>query len=77
MQIQRLNISLPTDIVQQLQTAVPQGKRSDFIAKAILNNLAKKKKMEALLKNSLLINKDFYKKIAREWKATEVEGWPK
>ncbi|MBI2622434.1 hypothetical protein HYW66_02265 [Candidatus Microgenomates bacterium] len=77
MQIQRLNISLPTNIIQQLQAAVPQGKRSGFIAEAISDNLIKRKKMKDILKKSLSANKDFYQKIAQEWKTIEVKGWPK
>ena len=76
MQTQRINISLPTDIIKQLQTAVPFGKRSRFITNALSEKLRKKRDIDQELRKSLKANYDFYKKVAKEWQVTELEGWP-
>ncbi len=76
MQTQRINISLPYEVVKQLRGAVPQGKRSQFIAKAVSEKLTKKRDIDKELKKSLLENREFYKKVAKEWEITELEGWP-
>lgn len=76
MQTQRVNISLPHDIVKHLNQTVSRGKRSRFIANAVSEKLAKRKGIETELKKSLKANYTFYKKVAKEWEVTEVEGWP-
>lgn len=76
MQTQRINISLPFQIIKQLQQEVPQGKRSRFIAKAISDKLGKKRNIKKELIKSLKENYDFYKKEYQDWKSTETEGWP-
>lgn len=76
MQTQRINISLPTDTLRQLQLAVPQGKRSRFITKAISEKLGKKREIKRELVKSLEANREFYKREAEAWRVTEVEGWP-
>ena len=76
MQTQRINISLPYEVIKQLHGAVPQGKRSQFIAKAVSERLTKKRNIDKELEKSLKANREFYKKVAEDWKVTEVEGWP-
>ncbi|MBI4036220.1 hypothetical protein HY383_04685 [Candidatus Daviesbacteria bacterium] len=75
MQAQRLNITLPYELARDLKRAIPAKKRSKFIANAVREKLPKRNLKKELIK-SLKINRDFYKKIAEEWKATEIEGWP-
>lgn len=75
MQTQRINITLPNDLVRDLKRSIPNGKRSKFIAEAVKEKLPKKDLKRYLVKN-LKANKEFYRKVAEEWKATEVEGWP-
>lgn len=76
MQTQRVNISLPYDIIKHLNQAVSKGKRSRFIAKAVSEKLAKKRDIEKELKRSLKANFTLYKKVAKDWEVTEIEGWP-
>ena len=77
MQAQRLNIMFPADIARELRRMIPTRSRSKFVAEAVSDKLSKKKKMskKEWIKG-LKANREFYKKIAEEWKATEVEGWP-
>lgn len=75
MQSQRLNITLPYELAQDFKRAIPAKKRSKFIAEAVKAKLPKRNLKKELVK-SLKANQEFYKKVAEEWKATEVEGWP-
>lgn len=76
MNSQRINITLPYDLLQQLDTTVPLGKRSTFIAKAVSEKLEKKRNLMKEIEKSLKANYEFDKKIAKEWEVTELEGWP-
>lgn len=75
MQFQRLNITLPYDLARDFKRTIPVKKRSRFIAKALKEKLPKRDLKRELIK-SLKLNKEFYKKVAEEWKATEIERWP-
>lgn len=77
MQTQRINISLPYDIVKHLNQTVSKGKRSRFIANAVSAKLAKRRDIQKELKKSLTANYEFYKKVAKDWEVTELEAWPK
>ena len=46
MQTQRINISLPYDIIKHLNQTISKGKRSRFIAKAVSEKLAKKRDIQ-------------------------------
>ena len=76
MQTQRINISLPINIIKQLQIAVPFGKRSRFITKALSEKLRKRKSIKSELIKSLKANRKFDEAVMKEWSVTEVEGWP-
>jgi metal-responsive CopG/Arc/MetJ family transcriptional regulator len=76
MQVQRINITLPTEVANNLKRTVSSGKRSKFIAKAITEKLEQKKGAKTLLRESLRKHKEFYKKEYEVWKGIEVEGWP-
>lgn len=75
MQAQRLNITLPYELARDFRRVIPASKRSQFIAEAVQEKLPKKNLKKELI-NSLKANRDFYRKVAEEWKATEVERWP-
>ncbi len=75
MQAQRLNITLPYELARDFRRAIPVKKRSKFIAEAVREKLPKKNFQKEWVK-SLRANKEFYRRVAEEWKATEVEGWP-
>lgn len=76
MNVQRTNITLPTDLLAQMQRTIPQGARSKFIATAIIEKLGKQKTQKQALAESLKANAEFDKKVAKEWEVTEIEGWP-
>ena len=75
MQAQRLNITLPYELARDFRKAIPASKRSRFIAEALNEKLPKSNLKKELIK-SLRANKELYRKVAEEWKVTEVEGWP-
>lgn len=75
--ITRINITLPSDLAGDLRRTIPKRERSKFIAKILKEKLpSKRRNIKAELRKSLKANYEFYKKVAQEWKATEVEGWP-
>lgn len=76
MQSQRINITLPQSVLRQLDIAIPQGKRSHFIAQVVTEKLGKTISAKKEFARSLDLNKEFYKKIAKEWEETELETWP-
>lgn len=76
MQTQRINISLPYEVIKQLNGAVPQGKRSQFIAIAVSEKLIKKRDIEKELSKSLRANYKLDEEFIKDWAAIEVEGWP-
>lgn len=73
---QRINITLPHELVRQLQYSIPNGKRSEFIAKAVSEKLGGKRNREKELRKSLKENAEFYKAVAKEWEGIELEQWP-
>lgn len=74
---QRINITLPNDLARDLRETIPARSRSKFISEALKEKLAKKRDLKKEWQESLKANKEFYKKVASEWKATEMEGWPR
>ena len=74
--MQRINIILPDDLARDFRSSIPDRKRSKFIAEVLKDKLSKKKNLKKQWIKSLKANKEFYRKVAEEWKATEVEGWP-
>ena len=51
--MQRVNITLPKDVLKQLQIVVPQGKRSAFIAQAIEDKLQQEDNPQKKFQKSL------------------------
>lgn len=76
MKMQRINITLPYDLIRSIQVAIPAGRRSTFIAKAVSEKLGKKRNINKELTKSLKTNYAFYKKIAKEWESTLGDGLP-
>ena len=76
MQMQRINITLPTQIIKQLQANIPLGKRSKFIAQAVSEKLGKKRDIKKELEKSLKANRKLDEMVLHDWSITETEGWP-
>ncbi len=76
MKTQRINITLPYDLIRTMQTTISSGKRSAFIAGAISEKLGKKRNINQELTKSLKANYEFYKKIAKDWESTLGDGLP-
>lgn len=77
MQIQRINITIPNSILKYLQENIPSGKRSKFIAEAVLGKLGAAKNINQQFKKSLKENKELYDSVGKDWQATEFETWPR
>ncbi len=74
--MQRINISLPDDLIRDSKRSVPNGKRSQFIAEAVKEKIGKKKNLKKEWIKSLKANRKLYKEIQKDWAPIEVEGWP-
>ncbi|OGY27828.1 MAG: hypothetical protein A2Z42_02865 [Candidatus Woykebacteria bacterium RBG_19FT_COMBO_43_10] len=72
----RINISLPTATLEKLRTTVPQGKRSEFITKALEKNLQGKIDLRESIIRDLKENRWIDEKVMKEWAGMETEGWP-
>lgn len=74
--MQRINITLPTDLVRDFRRSVPSGKRSQFIAEAVRDKLPKRNLKKELIK-SLKANYEFYKEEGKIWDVTVGDGLDK
>ena len=74
--VTRLNITLPKKTAEALRQNIPLRSRSKFITSAVEEKLKTKQPKRISLEMSLQKNKDFYKQVAKDWSATEVEQWP-
>lgn len=77
MQTQRINITIPNSLLKDLQASVPSGKRSRFIAEAVLGRLGRTKSIDQRFKKSLKENKELYDQARKDWEITEFETWPR
>ena len=77
MQTQRINITIPNAVLKVLQENIPSGKRSEFIAEAVLGRLDEKKNIGQQFRRSLIKNKELYNQTKKDWETTELETWPK
>lgn len=76
MQIQRINITLPFDLAQDLRKTIPARSRSNFIAQALEEKLKRKKNLKKDLIRSLKASRKLYEQVQKDWAPIEVEGWP-
>ena len=76
MQIQRINITLPFDLAQDLRKTIPARSRSKFIAQALEDKLKRKKNLKKDLIASLKASRKSYEQVQKDWTPIEVEGWP-
>lgn len=72
--MKRLNITLPEELGQDLET-IPN--KSRFITEALKEKLEreKKKKLDELLIEGYKATKEEDKKLNKEWEKITLEGW--
>lgn len=75
--MQRINITLPDELVRDLRRSIPARFRSRFIAEAVKGRLDKKKNFKKEWIKALKANREFYKKVAEEWKYVDAEAFEK
>ena len=66
---ERINISIPIEVLKLLDEVVPPKKRSQFIAEAIMQyaNDIKRLRLREQLKEGYLANAESDRQIAEEW----------
>lgn len=77
MQTQRINITLPSDLIRDMRTSIPPRGRSKFIAGAVKKELEKKRNLKKDLIKSLKANRKLYEKVMKEWDSTVADGLSK
>lgn len=73
----RVNVTLPADLLQELETVVGPRKKSSFIAQAIEESLTRLKK-ELLLKKleeGYAATREEGLALCKEFEAADLEGW--
>ncbi|MEK7521290.1 MAG: hypothetical protein AAB599_00600 [Patescibacteria group bacterium] len=76
MQYQRINITVPTKLANQLRREIPSRSRSRFIAVAVQGKLNRKKNLKKELIKSYKANAKLYREVNKEWEAIDLESWP-
>ena len=79
MSYSRINITLPTQILQQLDEFAPKGERSRFIHAAIEAHISQiqKEKLRQQLKEGAIQRAKRDRSLADDWLALEEEVWQK
>jgi metal-responsive CopG/Arc/MetJ family transcriptional regulator len=77
METARLNITLPGDLVQELNQLVEPRKKSRFIAGALRDQLKKLKneKQEKILKEGYQVRKRESVEISQDFSSIDLAGW--
>ncbi len=73
----RLNITLPKDLVQDLNELSANRKRSHFIAEAIRHMIEQKRReeLERVLEEGYRINEKESRDLSKEFENIDLEGW--
>lgn len=74
---QRINVTLPSETLKQLDEYAPKGDRSRFIHEAIqhyINQIQKQKLREQLQEGSIL-RAERDRTLAEDWFVIEEEAW--
>lgn len=74
MNTQRINITLPTSLIQDMRNQLPKRGRSGFIAGAVREKLDKKTNLKKNLIRSLKANRELDEQVMREWDVTVADG---
>ena len=77
METSRLNITLPEELVNELNQLVEPRKKSRFIAVVLRDQLKKlrKEKLEKILKEGYQTQKRESEEISRDFSSIDLEGW--
>ncbi|OGY07991.1 MAG: hypothetical protein A2700_00050 [Candidatus Blackburnbacteria bacterium RIFCSPHIGHO2_01_FULL_44_64] len=76
MQTQRINITLPVELIREMGNSVPRGFRSRFIAKAIKNELPEMP-LEESLRKSAEAQVEISRGIQKDFASADDEIWEK
>ena len=71
----RLNITMGEDLFDRLKRATPPKRMSAFIAQAVKEKLRPgKAELDAAYKDAS--SETWRKRLAADWRSTEIEEWP-
>ena len=72
--MQRINITLPSDLARNFRRTIPTRSRSKFIAQALEEKLKSKKNLKRDLIRSLKANRELDKQIMEDFKYADAEA---
>jgi len=73
----RMNITIPKDLVEQIDKLTPPRKRSHFVAEALRQKVKEiqHERIEKALEEGYKTRKEESQSIAREFEPLDLEGW--
>lgn len=74
--MQRINITLPDDLIRDFKRSIPNGKRSKFIAD-VLDEKLKKVDLKSQLKKSAQAQQKIIREIQEDFRYADAEIWEK
>lgn len=77
MQTQRVNITLPTELILELRRSIPERSRSKYIAEAVKERLSKRKDLKKNLIKSLKAQEAISREIMEDFKYVDAEAFEK
>ena len=77
MSVVRINITLPQDLVVELEKIAGSRKKSHFIAKTLQEKIARIKadEIQRLLEEGYKVRREESLTVAKEFEAVDLEGW--
>ena len=73
-----ISLSMPDEVVRELQETVAKRDRSAFVAEAVREKLDRLRirPLEEQVARDYLETRDEDRELNREWEAATLEGWP-
>lgn len=77
MSVVRMNITLPEELVRQINKLVKPKKKSQFIAESLQQRIARiqREKMQEVLEEGYKARKKESQSLAKEFESVDLEGW--
>ena len=75
--MQRINITLPTDLARDFRRTIPARSRSKFIAEVLEDKLKRKKNLKKELIKSLKAQEAIIREIQEDFKYVDAEAFEK
>jgi len=77
MSVVRMNITLPEELVRQIDKLVKPKKKSQFIAESLQQRIARiqREKLQEVLEEGYKARKKESQSLAKKFESVDLEGW--